>query len=350
MNKKLYSLAPLKKGGNHSGLITGGLVVALIMIVLISMTVGKYGIKLSDFIEIGRGLLGKSTNCNQNVEIILWNIRGPRVIAAMLVGFSLSIAGATYQGLFKNPMVSPDLLGASSGAGFGAAIALLLSGTIYQVQLVSFAFGLIAVILTYSISSVISKGENTTLTLVLTGMVISTLFSSFISITKFVADPNSKLPEITFWLMGGLSSIDMFDTVALVFPVLLGIIPILLFRYQLNALSFGEEEAKALGVNTKALRLLFIICATLMTSASVAISGMIGWVGLVIPHLARMLVGPNYKVLLPVSGLLGGIYLLVVDDLARCLFSAEIPLGIMTSIIGAPFFIYLLLKGKKGWI
>lgn len=350
MNKKLYSLAPLKKGGNHSTLITGGLVVALIMIVLISMTVGKYGIKFSDFIEIGRGLLGKSTNCNQNVEIILWNIRGPRVIAAMLVGFSLSIAGATYQGLFKNPMVSPDLLGASSGAGFGAAIALLLSGTIYQVQLVSFAFGLIAVILTYSISSVISRGENTTLTLVLTGMVISTLFSSFISITKFVADPNSKLPEITFWLMGGLSSIDMFDTVALVFPVLLGIIPILLFRYQLNALSFGEEEAKALGVNTKALRLLFIICATLMTSASVAISGMIGWVGLVIPHLARMLVGPNYKVLLPVSGLLGGIYLLVVDDLARCLFSAEIPLGIMTSIIGAPFFIYLLLKGKKGWI
>ncbi|MBC2582692.1 iron ABC transporter permease [Clostridium sp. DJ247] len=318
---------------------------------IISLTLGRYGIPLSDLMTIFTGkLFNLPVTLPETVETVLFQVRIPRIIAAMLVGAALATAGATYQGLFKNPMISPDILGASAGAGFGAAVGILMSFGVVGIQFSAFLVGLGAVILTYTIATIIARGNNAILVLVLTGMVVSTLFSSFISITKYVADPDSKLPAITFWLMGGLSSVGTRDIMILLMPLALGIIPIMLLRWKLNVLSFGEEEAQAMGIDTRKIRIIVIICSTLLTASAVSISGMIGWVGLIIPHIARLIVGPNYKVLLPASMLIGSTFLLLVDDVARSAFVMEIPLGILTAIIGAPIFIYLLLKGRRGWI
>ena len=318
---------------------------------ILSCTVGRYAISVFDIFKTFYTAIFKHNNSNTStIAAVLFNIRIPRIFAAMLIGAALSMSGAAYQGLFRNPMVSPDILGASAGAGFGASLAILLSFGITGIQISSFLFGIGAVALTYIISAAIDRDNNATLVLVLSGMVVSTLFSSFVSMIKYVADPYSKLPAITFWLMGGLSSTTMDDVKVLIIPVILGTVPLILFRYKLNVLSFGEEEAKALGVDTKKIRLIIIVCSTLLTASSVSVCGMIGWIGLIIPHLSRMLVGPNYKFLLPTAMLLGCSFLLIVDDIARTLFTIEIPLGILTAIIGAPFFIYLLVRGRRGWV
>ncbi len=329
------------------------IVIAILPIVaiLISLTIGRYSISLPQFFDVVSSKVFRHDIAQSNtIETVLFNVRAPRILSALMVGAALSVSGATYQGLFKNPMVSPDILGASAGAGFGAAFGILLSFNGLGIQISAFLFGLAAVIITYSISSIITRGNNATLVLVLTGMVVAALFTSFISITKYVADPYEKLPLITFYLMGGLSSVTMKDIKMLLIPMIIGIIPLILLRWKFNVLSFGDEEAKSLGIDTSRLRVIIILCSTLITAAAVSISGMIGWVGLVIPHIARMIVGPNFKVLLPSSLLIGGTFLLLVDDIARCAFSIEIPLGILTSLIGAPFFIYLLIKGRRGWI
>lgn len=329
------------------------IVIAILPIVaiLISLTIGRYSISLPQFFNVvSSKIFGYSATQYSTIETVLFNVRAPRILSALMVGAALSVSGATYQGLFRNPMVSPDILGASAGAGFGAALGILLSFNGLGIQISAFLFGLIAVIITYSISAIITKGNNATLLLVLTGMVVAALFTSFISITKYVADPYEKLPLITFYLMGGLSSVTMKDIEILLLPMIIGVIPLILLRWKFNVLSFGDEEAKSLGIDTSKLRLIAILCSTLMTAAAVSISGMIGWIGLVIPHIARMIVGPNFKVLLPSSLLIGATFLLLVDDVARCAFSIEIPLGILTSLIGAPFFIYLLVKGRRGWI
>jgi len=318
--------------------------------VIISLVIGRYPISLPEFFNaISNKISGTSTMVN-SIDTVLFNVRIPRIIAALLIGGALSVAGATYQGLFKNPMVSPDILGASAGAGFGAALGILLSFNTAGIQISAFLFGLGAVTITYLLSSAIGRGNSATLVLILTGMVVSTLFSSFISITKYVADPTDKLPAITFWLMGGLSSVGLKDLKTLLIPITLGIIPLFFLRWKLNILSFGEEEAKALGLDTSSLRIVIIFCSTLITAGTISVSGMIGWIGLIIPHMARMIVGPNFKVLLPTSLILGATFLLLVDDFARCAFAMEIPLGILTSLIGAPFFIFLLMKGRKGWV
>lgn len=328
-----------------------GLILLPILAFIISFSVGRYSIPIPTLFNIFYSkLLGLTVNYPDTLLTVLFKVRIPRILAAMMIGAALSVSGATYQGLFKNPMVSPDILGASAGAGFGAAIAILFSFNLIEVQIFSFIFGLIAVIATYLISSFISSDDNGVLSLVLTGMVIATLCTSFISLIKYVGDPYNKLPEITFWLMGGLSTITSNNVKFMIIPMVFGLIPVILLRWNLNVLSLGEEEASSLGVNTSKLRIILILCSTLMTAASVSIGGLIGWVGLIIPHLTRMIVGPNYKVLLPASVLVGSTYLLLVDDVARSLFSMEIPLGILTSLIGAPFFIYLLLKGRRGWI
>lgn len=329
-------------------------IVAIIMIVtaifLLSFTVGRYAIPLPELFNI---LIGKFLNLpatwSKSEEMVLFQVRIPRIFAALLIGTALSAAGATYQGLFKNPMVSPDILGASSGAGVGAAIAILLSFSSVGIQLMAFIMGLIAVALTYIISSIIGKRISSIVLLVLTGMVVSNLFSAVISISKYLADPDNKLPAITFWLMGGLSVIDGSDLLMFLIPFTIGIVPLVLIRWKINILSFGDEEAKTLGVDTRRIRLVIIICSTMLTAASVSISGMISWIGLIIPHIARLIVGPNYKILLPVSMLIGGGFLLLVDDFVRNIFTMEVPLGILTSIIGAPLFLYLLLKSKKAW-
>lgn len=329
------------------------LITLLVVVSLISFTLGRYFISLKQLLDIFyfklQGLNYTGPNFNM-VDTILFQVRLPRIIAAILVGAALSMSGASFQGLFQNPMVSADILGASAGAGFGAALALLFSFGTVGIQLSSFAFGLGAVALTYAISTRIGRGSSQVLVLVLTGMVVTALFTSAISLIKYVADPDGKLPAITFWLMGGFSSVTGEDLKIVLLPILLSSLPLLLLRWRLNIFSFGEEEAKSLGINTTRLRTIVIICSTILTASTVSISGIVGWVGLVIPHLARMIVGPNYKILLPASFLLGAIYLLVVDDFARCLFTMEIPLSILTSMIGAPFFIYLLLRGRRRWL
>lgn len=327
------------------------LILLLFLTFLISFTMGRYSVSLKDLIYIFYAkIAGLPQTWSENVDTVLFKIRLPRIIAALLIGSSLSVAGASYQCLFKNPMVSPDILGASAGAGFGAAVALLLSFNATGVQFLAFVFGMGAVLLTYIVSKIIGHSNSTILILVLTGIVVSSLFQSLISLTKYVADPENKLPAITFWLMGGLSTITFKEISILLIPFIIGVVPILLLRWKLNVLSFGEEEAKALGINTDKMKIILIFCSTLLTASSVAVAGIVGWVGLVIPHVTRLVVGPNYKVLLPSSILIGSTYLLLIDDISRTIFPMEIPLGILTSLIGAPFFIAILLKGRKNLI
>jgi iron complex transport system permease protein len=319
----------------------------LFLAFLFSLCVGRYAISLAQLFDI---ILGKNSIVGTTMETVIFQVRIPRILAGIMVGAALAVSGAAYQGMFKNPMVSPDILGASAGAGFGAAIAILLSLGASGIEVFSFLFALVAVAITYVAASVIGRRNNPILVLVLTGMVVAAMFSSFTSITKYVADTDNKLPAITFWLMGGLSSTSMADIKTMTIPFILGMIPIFLLRWKLNILSFGEEEAKAMGVDTQKMRLVIIVCSTLLTAAAVSIGGMVGWIGLIIPHVARILVGPNYKALIPASLLAGSIFLLLIDDVARSAFPVEIPLGILTSLIGAPLFLYLLFKGKKSWI
>ncbi|MFZ3129662.1 MAG: iron ABC transporter permease [Desulfosporosinus sp.] len=349
-NKAEAANARPKDMVRKQGLAIVILFVVLIVIFLWSFTVGRYAVPLPELLTVFfRKIFGFPATWSDTLETVLFNIRIPRIIVALVIGAALAASGAAFQGLFRNPMVSPDILGASAGAGFGAAMAILYSAGSLTIQIVAFVFGIIAVILTYFISRLISRGNNSVLVIVLTGIVVTSLFTAFISLAKYTADPNNKLPEITFWLMGGLASITAKNIKLVLIPFIIGIIPMLLLRYKLNALSFGEEEAQSLGINTKKIRLIYIFCATLLTASAVATGGMIGWVGLVIPHLARILVGPNYKFMLPASILLGGAYLLLIDDLSRTIFAVEVPLSILTAIIGAPFFIYLLYKGGNSW-
>ena len=319
---------------------------------LLSFVLGRYGVPLGTMLRIIwarltelcglNGLAPARTWTDVEAAVVL-NIRLPRILCAILVGAALSTAGASYQGMFRNPMVSPDLMGASSGAGFGAALAILLGAGYWGITLTAFCFGLAAVLLAYLVSRF--SRLNATLALVLAGVMISSLFSACTSFVKLVADTQDQLPAITYWLMGSLSSVKAEDTVFAAVPILIGLIPLVLLRWRINLLTVTEAEARSLGLRSGRLRLAVILSATLVTSASVAVSGMIGWVGLVIPHFCRMLFGYDYRRLVPASILMGGTFLLLVDDLARIVTSSEIPLGILTSFVGAPVFVWLILQG-----
>lgn len=273
---------------------------------------------------------------------ILFQVRLPRVVMACLIGSALSCAGAAFQGVFRNPMVSPDVLGASQGAGFGAALSIFLSVGYFGITLYSFLFGMVSVSLVYLIGRRVKR--NPTLGLVLAGIMIGSLFSAATSFIKLMADPNNVLPAITYWLMGSLASIRVSDMMFAAPLIVVGILPIFFLQWKLNVLTMGEEEAQALGIRTGLVRIVLIVGATLCTAACVSVSGMIGWVGLVIPHFARMLVGCDYRRLLPASVLMGGSFLLAVDDVARLISTSELPIGILTAFIGAPFFLYLILR------
>ncbi|AEG17187.1 FecCD family ABC transporter permease [Methanobacterium paludis] len=327
---------------------TTALILLPILVFLGSFLIGRYPVSPTDvLVAIVSVFVPIKTNLSSAIYTVVWNIRLPRIVAAMIVGAALSISGASFQGTFQNPLVSPDILGVSAGAGFGAALAILLSFSTVMIQVTAFIFGLVAVSLTYFLSK--SFKGNTMLMMVLGGIAIGSLFSALISCIKYVADPESKLPEIVYWLMGSLSTVDSSSVMMIIIPVLIGFTVLLLLRWRLNVLSMGDEEARSLGVDTEKLRIIVILCCTLLTSAAVSISGIIGWVGLVIPHIARMIVGPDHKKLLPASISIGAVFLLVVDDVCRTATSIEIPLGILTALIGAPFFIYLLKKGYEGW-
>ena len=315
----------------------------------IALGVGRFELGYSEIISIFKALINGEEVQSQNYAVLML-IRIPRVIFAVLVGAALASSGAVYQGLFRNPLVSPDILGVSSGAAVGASIAIILSFNNIGVQAMAFGFGLAAVFLVVFISSLIAKGRINLLVMVLTGVVISSLFGAFSSLLKFLADSEDKLPEITFWLMGSLARTGGYENLSVLLVVVcVALVPLFLLRYKLNALSFGEEEARAMGLNVKVYNFIIIVCATLLTATCVAFCGIVGWVGLVVPHIVRFIVGANFITLLPASMLVGGLFLLIVDSLARSMLASEIPLGVLTSLLGAPLFIYLLYKSKKGF-
>lgn len=319
---------------------------------LLSFLMGRYSVPLGTTLRIlwarlleliSGGRIAFPHDWTDTEAAVVLNIRLPRIFCALMVGAALSTAGASYQGMFRNPMVSPDLMGASTGAGFGAALAILLGAGYWGITLTAFGFGLAAVALAYLVSRF--SRLNATLALVLAGVMISSLFSACTSFVKLVADTQDQLPAITYWLMGSLSSVKAEDTAFAAVPILLGLIPLVLLRWRINLLTVSEAEARSLGLRSGRLRLAVILAATLVTSASVSVSGMIGWVGLVIPHFCRMLFGYDYRRLIPASILMGGTFLILVDDLARTITSSEIPLGILTSFVGAPVFVWLILQG-----
>ncbi|MEO8104317.1 MAG: iron ABC transporter permease [Betaproteobacteria bacterium] len=314
----------------------------LIALALIAFSIGRFSISPGDLLTIvWAKLSGGAHTLPATYDAVIFQIRGPRVLAAILIGAALSGAGAVYQNMFRNPLVSPDILGVSSGAALGAVLAIFLALPILAIQGFAFAGGLLAVALVYFIGNTV-RGHDPILALILTGVVVGTMFGSGIALMKYLADPYNQLPAITFWLLGSLSSISTSDLWVAVPMVLLGLVPIFLLRWRMNLLSLSDDEARALGVNVARLRLIVVICATLMTAAAVAISGIIGWIGLLIPHAARLLVGPEFARLLPLSLVLGACFLLAVDTLARTMASIEMPPGVLTALIGTPLFLWLL--------
>lgn len=310
---------------------------------LLALGMGRYQISPSQILSIiaAGGRLDEAPSAVVGPAQVLLNIRLPRILASILVGAGLAAAGATYQGLFRNPLVSPDILGISQGASFGAATAILLGqASLVSIQVSAFVFGLMAVVLSYGISH--TRQGSSPVMLVLAGVVVSALFAALLSFVQYVADPYTQLPAIQFWLMGGFHTVT-WERLTFALPeTIAGSILLLVFRWRINVLSLGDEEAYALGINVPRLRALFVACATLVVTSGVSVAGVVGWIGLVIPHIGRMLAGPNYRWLLPISMLLGGAFLTITDTLARTISTAEIPISILTSFLGAPFFAWLL--------
>jgi len=329
-----------------------GLAIALAVLgagLVVAFTVGRYPVSIAELIDVlWSRLLGRPSSAPGAVENVVLLVRGPRVVAAVLVGSALAVAGTAFQGLFRNPLVSPDILGASSGAALGAVLGIFFSLGVVGIELLAFAGGLAAVAAVYVIGSVL-RSRDPILVLVLTGVVVGALLGSGVGLVKYLADPYNQLPAMTFWLLGSLAATGVSDLVPLFGPVALGTLVLMALRWRMNVMSLPEEEARALGVPTGYLRVAIVTAATLVTSASVATAGVIGWVGLIVPHLARSLVGPDFSRLLPTAAILGGGYLLFIDTLARTASSVEIPLGILTAVIGTPFFIWLLASVQRTW-
>ncbi|ASR46047.1 iron ABC transporter permease [Paenibacillus kribbensis] len=323
------------------------LVIFPVVVFVLSLMMGKFHVTTT---EVCRILLSKLIPYDQTwtalAENIVVQVRLPRAIAAMLVGAGLAVSGAVFQGLFRNPLASPYTLGVSNGAGFGAALAILLLNNSFAIQVSAMIFSLVAVGLTFLFSL---RAKNSTITMVLGGVIVGSLFSALVSLIKFVADPFEKLPAIVFWLMGSLSAVNTTLLLTALPLFVIFITVIWLFRWRLNVLSLGDEEAKSYGVDVRRDRIIIIVCCSILTAAAVSISGVIGWVGLVIPHLGRMLVGPDFRKLLPACICLGASYLLLIDDLCRTLTAEEIPLGVITAIVGTPLFAYFMFREKVNW-
>ena len=330
----------------RSNLVIAALAVLLAASFLISLMLGRYPINPVE----AAGMLAHlvvpfDPFWTSQQETLFFQVRLPRIALALLVGCSLAAAGAAYQGTFQNPLVSPDILGASQGAAFGAAVAILLGCTSLLISASAFFFSIAAVSLVLLIGS--RARGNHLLIVVLAGVMASSLFSAGVSYAKLVADPSNELAAITYWLMGSLTGAKWSDMALAAAPIAVGLAALFALRWRINVLTMGDEEAYTMGVNARRVRLLVILAATLVTAASVSVSGMIGWVGLVIPHFSRMVIGYDYRRLLPASMLMGAAFLLVVDDLARLMTTSEIPIGILTAFVGAPFFLYLITRRKQ---
>lgn len=327
----------MKKDREANNFIFLVLIVLLIIAMLVSFVIGRYDISVIDLV-LGRTI-------DTAVSKVLINIRLPRIVLAVLVGGALSVAGCSFQTVFHNPMASPDILGASSGACFGAALAILLNMPHAMIILFSFVFGLSTIVLVYVIN--LFAKNRSIVNLLLAGIVVGSLFSAATSFVKLVADTDNALPQITYWLMGSLSGAKIDDMISALVILVVGTIPLMLLRWRMNFLTCPDEEATAMGINVGLLRIVVIVCATLLTATCVSFSGMIGWVGLAVPHFCRFMVGNNLKKLLPASMLSGAVFLLIIDNISRNLLIVEIPIGILTAFVGAPFFIVMLIRGDR---
>ena len=317
---------------------------ALLALFLLSFVVGRYGVPLGQVVRILlSGVLPLEQTWTDNMAIAVLNVRLPRILLACLVGCGLSAAGTGYQTVFQNPMAAPDILGASSGACFGAALAILTGQGAVMITVFAFLASLLSVALVYMVGN--HTRGNRVVNLLLAGIMVGSLFSACTSYIKLVADPTNQLPQITYWLMGSLSGTRMGTVKFAAVCMAVGLVPLLLLRWRMNLLTLSPDEARAMGVHTDRLRLAVILSSTVLTAAAVSVSGMIGWVGLVIPHLSRRIVGSDCRRLMPMACLFGAAFLLLVDNMARCLTATEIPIGILTAFVGAPFFIYLMVRG-----
>ncbi|MFV0455980.1 MAG: FecCD family ABC transporter permease [Pseudomonas sp.] len=326
-----------------------GLYLCLLICTVLSFGVGRYGLSPGLMMDIALSRLGLVTPYwDPTLEIVLLEVRLPRILLAILVGGALAVSGTSYQTLFKNPMVSPGILGVSAGAGFGAALAMLFDAVWWQIQLSAFLFGLCAVLMAYLIAWIFGRQELTVM--ILGGVVVSSLFGALLSIVKLFADTDNALPSIVFWLMGSLGRGSNQDVLIMLPALLISLLLLYLFRYPINTLSAGEDEATTLGTNVRQVKVLVVIAATLMTVAAVSISGIVGWVGLVVPHIARMLVGASYPRLIASSFAIGGLGLLLIDSLIRGIPGVELPLGVMTALIGTPIFVLMLSQVRRGWL
>ncbi|WP_272539950.1 FecCD family ABC transporter permease [Providencia sp. PROV197] len=323
------------------------LILILFVSLVIALTSGKYSLTLDELYRLFASLFSSQVDVSDpRNETVFWQIRFPRTLAAIIIGGALSIAGAAYQGMFRNPLVSPDILGVSAGAGVGAVVGIFFGQSLIYIQLAAFIGGLITVAVVCFIAR-LARQHDPILSLVLVGVAINAICGSAISLMKILADPYTQLPSITFWLLGGLSSITQEDLLSVLPLMIIGIIPLLLLRWRMNLLSLSDEEAKSLGINVSLMRAIFIVCATLLTASAVSIAGIIGWIGLIVPHITRMIVGANFRYQLPASLAIGAIMLLITDTLARTIAAIELPLGILTSAVGAPFFLAILLQTRR---
>ncbi|MCR6546928.1 FecCD family ABC transporter permease [Dehalobacterium formicoaceticum] len=323
------------------------IVISIVFIagIIISLSVGRYVVSFSEVVRILVSFIFQTEGTQDLVaQGVVLNLRLPRVLGAILVGSSLAISGACYQGVFKNQLVSPDILGVSSGATVGAAIAILLGGDRFMIQIGAFLGGIAAVLLTMMIPKLLKN--TSTMLLVLSGIIVGGLMGSIIGIIKFLADPDEQLAEIVYWQMGSLAKVNLPDVLGILPIVVIATVILLSLSWRINILTLGDQEAQLSGVNVKMIRSIVIICATMLTASSVSISGTIGWLGLVIPHLARILIGPDNVKVFPISLLLGSIFLVTIDTLARVLTTAELPLSILTGLIGAPFYFWILSRQR----
>jgi len=343
---------PLKSwGGNLSKIKSNYLLfytaILFVVVVFVSIFAGRYDISVLKFLYVLTGDISHLTSSDYNV---IFNVRVPRIIMVVLVGMSLSVSGAVFQSIFRNPLVSPDILGVSAGASFGAVLGLMLGcGSFFSVQFFAFVSGGVAVFAAYLISK--AGKFNRVLMLILAGIIVAAFFRSMVSILKYLADPYNELPSMVFWTMGGFFRIS-WDEVKIAAPFMVsGLIVLFLLRWKLNIISLGDDEATVLGMDVKLMRKIFIFFATLIVASGISVCGTVGWVGLVVPHIARILGGPNHGRMVIFTGLLGAIFLLIIDNIARTLTASEIPVGILTSLTGAPFFCYIVLtKRKSGWV
>lgn len=323
----------------------------LVCTMLVSLALGKYPLPLTEIVNFFAykffGWGSFEAERLQLLENLIIEIRFPRIITAALIGAALSVSGAAYQAMFINPLVSPGILGVLSGASFGAALGMVFLKTWYGVQISTVIGGFAAVGITIGVARIYKI--NSTIMLVLGGIISGALFTSLLSIVKYVSDPYNQLPAITYWLMGNTALADREMALKCGIPICIGIVCLIFMSRYLNVLSMGDEEAKALGVNVELVRMTIVILATVISTLTVVMAGIINWVGLIIPHIVRMIVGPDNETLIPATALVGASYLLIVDDISRLAFNFEIPIGIVTALVGIPFFMLVLKNARKGW-